>query len=218
MRSVVTLGVCLLAVGCGGGQPDPDRPTAEERELEKIKSIPLTVDALAGQEIAVLPITLVVPDSSLASGGIFQEREYLLRWTDSIIESKMEARAPEVAWKFPEELRRLARRSPGVVPDPDRMGQSVMRSTSLEELPDPFRSNMRAMVAVAGGRYAFIPAALVFQQPEPGQVEAQLMLVLADARTGHVRWRSLAVGTGGSLDRALGAALDVTFPVAALAP
>ena len=218
MQRILGSILCLVVLGCGGGQSEPDGPTAEERELEKIKSIPLTVDALAGQEVPVLPITLVVPDSSLSAGGLFQERDVLLRWTDSIIQYKMESRAPEVAWKFPDALRRLARRSPGVVPDPDRMGQSVMRSTSVDEVPDPFRSNLRAMVAVAGGHLAFIPAALVFRQPEPGEVEAQLMLVMADVRTGHVLWRSLAVGTGGSLDRALSAALDVTFPVATFAP
>jgi len=207
-----------MILGCGGGQSEPEGPTAEQRELDKIKSIPLTVDVLAGQEVAVLPITLVVPDSSLSAGGLFQQRDVLLRWTDSIIQSKMESRAPEVVWKFPDELRRLARRSPGIVPDPDRMGQSVMRSVNLEELPDPFRSNLRAMVAVSGDRLAFVPAALIFRQPEPGQVEAQLMLVMADARTGYIPWRSLAIGTGGSLERALSAALDVTFPVETFAP
>ncbi len=218
MRKILGSILCLVALGCGGGQSGSESPTAEEREIEKIKSVPLPVDVLAGQEIPVLPITLVLPDSSLSAGGLFQERDVLLRWTDSIIQSRMESRAPDVAWKFPDALRRLARRSPGVVPDPDRMGQSVMGSASIEEVPDPFRSNLRAMVAVAGGHLAFIPAALVFRQPEPGEVEAQLMLVMADVRTGHVLWRSLAVGTGGSLDRALGAALDVTFPVVTFAP
>ena len=144
MRRFLGSALCLIAVGCGGGQSEPDSPTAQERELDKIKSIPLQVDVLAGQEISVLPITLVVPDSSLSAGGLFQQRDVLLRWTDSIIQFKMESRAPEVVWKFPDELRRIARRSPGIVPDPDRMGQSVMRFPDIQEVPDPLRSNLRA--------------------------------------------------------------------------
>jgi hypothetical protein len=218
VRKILGSTLCLAVLGCGGGQSEVDSPTAEQRELDKIKSIPLQVDVLAGQEISVLPTTLVVPDSTLSAGGLFQQRDVLLRWTDSIIQSKMESRAPEVIWKFPDELRRMARRSPGVVPDPDRMGQSVMRAPNIQEVPDPLRSNLRAMAAVAGGRLVFIPAALLFRQPEPGVVEAQLMLVLADSRTGRVPWRSLAIGTGGSLERALSAALDVTFPIQTFAP
>ena len=164
----------------------------------------------------MLPIALVVPDSSLAGGELFRRRDVLLLWADSIIQAKLEERAPEVVWKFPPELRRLARRNPVVVPDPDRMGQAVMRSPSLDVVPDPFRSSLRAMVAVSGGRMALVPAALTFRQPEPGTVEAQLMAVMADARTGKVLWRSLAVGRGGSLDRALAFALDDILPVATL--
>jgi hypothetical protein len=52
----------------------------------------------------------------------------------------------------------------------------------------------------------------VFRQPEPGEVEASLMVVMADAVSGRVVWRSLAVGKGGSLANALSAALDDILP------
>ncbi|TDJ56027.1 MAG: hypothetical protein E2O47_03080 [Gemmatimonadetes bacterium] len=214
MRNILLSGLCWVALGCGGGGgqfDEPERPAPEE--LEAIKGIQLRAELFAGQDIPVLPITLVVPDSSLAAGELFQHRDVLLKWTDSIIQFKLENRAPDVGWKFPPELRRLALRSPGIIPDPDRMGQSVLRTPALNTVPDPFRSNLRTLVAVTGGRLAFVPAAAVFRQPEPGVVEASLMIVMADSRTGRVVWRSLAVGEGGNLAYALSAALDDVLPL-----
>jgi hypothetical protein len=213
VRNILLSGLSVVALACGGGgqYDEPERPAPEE--LESIKGVQLRAELFAGQDIAVLPITLVVPDSSLSAGELFQHRDVLLRWTDSIIQFKLENRAPEVGWIFPPELRRMALRSPGVVPDPDRMGQSVMRTPSLTTVPDPFRSNLRTMVAVTGGRLALVPSAAVFRQPEPGVVEASLMIVVADSRTGRVVWRSLAVGEGGNLAYALSAALDDMLPL-----
>ncbi len=214
MRNILLSGLCLVILACGswGGEFDaPERPAPEE--LEAIKGIQLRAELFAGLDIPVLPITLVVPDSSLAAGEIFQHRDMLLRWTDSIIQFKLENRAPDVVWKFPAELRRTALRSPGIMPDPDRMGQSVLRTPSMTVVPDPFRANLRTLVGITGGRLAFIPAAAVFRQPEPGEVEASLMVVMADAVSGRVVWRSLAVGKGGSLAYALSAALDDILPL-----
>jgi len=211
-------GLCVVALGCGGGSQydPPERPSPEE--LASMTNIPFRSELFAGQDMAVLPITLVVPDSTLVSGDLFQHRDILLGLTDSIIQSKLENRAPEVDWKFPPELRRTAARSPGAVPDPDRMGQSVMRTPSLEDVPDPFRANLRTLVGVIGGRLAFVPSALVFSQPEPGLVKAQMMIVLADARTGRVIWRTLAAGEGGNLQRSLSSAMDAILPIQTFNP
>ncbi len=218
MRTLLLGGLFVVALGCGGGsQYDaPEAPAPEE--LDAITNLPLRSEVFAGQDLVVLPITLVVPDSTLVNGELFQHRDILLRMADSVIQSMLESRAPDVAWKFPPELRRTASRSPGMVPDPDRMGQSVMRTPSLETVPDPFRSNLRTLVGVTGGRLAFVPSALVFSQPEPGTVTARLMLVMADARTGRVVWRSLARGDGGSLPRALGAAMEAILPIQTFNP
>jgi hypothetical protein len=219
VRNIFLSGLSLVLLACGGGGGEfeaPERPAPEE--LDAIKGIQLRVELFAGQDMVVLPITLVVPDSSLAAGEIFKHRDVLLRWTDSIIQFKLENRAAEVAWKFPPELRRTAMRSPGAMPDPDRMGQSVMRTPSLTTVPDPFRGNLRTLVGIVGGRLAFVPAAAVFRQPEPGVVEASLMIVVADSRTGRVVFRSLAVGEGGDLAYALSAALDDVLPLQIFAP
>lgn len=212
--SKTIMAVFLAAlVGCGGKSAETG---ADPMELYP-EEVPLQAQLFAGQSVPVLPITLVLPDSSLAAGELFRRRDVLLPWTDSIIVEHLASRAPEVLWVFPDELRRIARRNPGVAPDPDRMGQSVMRA-DIDKVPDPFRANLRTLVALTDARLAFIPAALVFRQPEPGVVEAQLMAVMVDARRGTVMWRSLFVARGGTPAQALSNALAETLPLERIAP
>ena len=206
----------LVAVGCGGGQRSDTTPAPADTLPPP--TIPLATERLAGQPIAVLPLTLVVADSTLASGELFRNRTVLLAWADSIVGEKLMARAPEIDWKLPPDLRAIARRSPGVVTDPDRMGQAVMRSPELDVIPDPFRSHLRSLVAISGGRYALVPAALVFRQPEPGLVRTEFMIVLGDARSGQVLWRTLANAAGGTPAAALEATMDAVLPIRGLEP
>ena len=76
------------------------------------------------------------------------------------------------------------------------MGQAVLRAPKLIVVPDPLRSSLRSLLAIADGRLALVPAALGFGPEPDGQIRADLSLVLADARTGKVMWRSLAYGPG----------------------
>jgi hypothetical protein len=106
----------------------------------------------------------------------------------------------------------MARRAAGFVPDPDQMGQAVMRAPNLKTIPDPLRSSLRSLLAIADGRLALVPAAVGFG-PEPnGEIRADLSLVLGDVRTGKVLWRSLALGRGKTPDQALNAALATVLP------
>jgi len=67
-------------------------------------------------------------------------------------------------------------------------------------------------MALAGGRYAMVPAALLFVADGPG-IRAELSLVLADTRNGRVVWRSLAWAVGDSPAQALTAALASVLPI-----
>jgi hypothetical protein len=69
------------------------------------------------------------------------------------------------------------------------------------------------MVALAGGRYALVPAALVFSQDPDGKFRAELALTLADSRTAKVVWRTVAWGVAESPERALIVALETVLPV-----
>jgi hypothetical protein len=176
----------------------------------------LATAALAGQVIAVLPITLLVADPALETDTVYarySDRRAALLRADSLVGEGLQSRGPEVNWVLPPQLRKIARRSAGVVEDPDQMGQAILRSPKMERVPDPLRSSIRSLVALAGGRMALVPASVGFG-PEPnGQIRADLSLVLADSRSGKVLWRSLAYGRGATPDQALNAAVAAVLPL-----
>jgi len=82
-------------------------------------------------------------------------------------------------------------------------------------VPDPLRSQLRTLAAIAGGRYALVPAALVFRRtvapgdgrtvpgptappplPHPPVATAELSIVMVDVRLGRIDWRTIARGQG----------------------
>jgi hypothetical protein len=203
----------LFACSAQGQKPQAPPPTPAQLPLTR----PLATAPLAGQIIAVLPLTLVVADPALeadpAYTGYSDRRAALLR-ADSLVGEGLRSRGPEVNWILPPQLRKIARRSAGVVDDPDQMGQAILRSPGIEKVPDPLRSSIRALVALAGGRLALVPASLGFGPDPNGQIRADLTLVLADSRSGKVLWRSLAYGRGATPDQALNAAMAAVLPLA----
>ena len=213
-RPSPTLCVGVLALfACRAQAQNDSKP--EPKPLPPVAVLP--TPQLAGQTIAVLPLTLVVADPSLESDSIYapyREHRTALSRADSLISEGFSSRSPEVNWVLPPQLRKIARRSAGFVGDPDQMGQAVLRSPGLTKVPDPLRSSLRGLVALTDGRMALVPASLGFG-PEPnGQIRADLTLVLADARNGKILWRSVAYGRGRSLDQALNAAIAAVFPTA----
>jgi hypothetical protein len=184
-------------------------------------SLPVPTEALAGQSVALVPLTLVAADPALQSDSLYakyQDRRAALLWADSVIGEVFTGRAPEVRWVLPPALRKIARRSPGIVSDPDQMGQALLRAPALRSVPDPLRASLRNLMALVGGRYAMVPAALGFVRDTTGRVRAELSLVAADTRTGKVVWRSVAVGNGPDPDHALQSALGAVLPVTGIGP
>ncbi|MGH7500051.1 MAG: hypothetical protein ACREL3_14525 [Gemmatimonadales bacterium] len=178
-------------------------------------------ESMAGQTVAVVPITLVVADPALSADTVYapyRVRRTTLLWADSVIGDALTGRAPEVNWVLPPKLRKMARRAPGLVGDPDQMGQAVMRAPNLKIIPDPLRANLRSLVALTNGRIVMVPAALGFSRDTTGAVRADLSLVLADARSGKVVWRSQAVGAGDTPGAALETALAAILPLESTRP
>jgi hypothetical protein len=203
----------LAFPACAKAQQET-QPAATQPVLPPVKVLP--AQALAGKLVGVLPLTLLVADPTLQSDSIvyreYRDRRTGLHRADSLVGDALLGRAPEVHWILPPALRKMARRAAGFVPDPDDMGQAILRAPKLENIPDPLRSNLRSLLAIADGRLALVPAALGFGPEPDGQIRAELTLVLADARTGKVMWRSLALGRGKTPDQALTAALAAVLP------
>jgi len=190
--------VLLTTVACGGkkaDRPPTPAPTA-----------PLPTAGLAGQRVSVLPLTLVAAEDTLHWEAVIADRRATLDRSDSIIGTLLAARATEVTWVGPPELRRAARRAVGIAADPDQMGTAFLRATNVIYVPDPLRYQLRTLVGLTGGRYALVPAGLVFRRSQtPGGAQhaaplpvavAELSVVLVDTRVGRVGWRTIARGEG----------------------
>jgi hypothetical protein len=183
---------------------------------QNVPAPPVPTEGLAGQKVALVPLTLVATDPAFQSDTLFdayRDRRATLTWADSLIGDAFAGRAPEVKWVLPPELRKIARRAPGIVGDPDQMGQALLRAPKIKDVPDPLRASLRNLMAVVGGRVVMVPAALGFTPDTAGRVRAELSLVAADTRSGKVLWRSLALGLGPTPAAALAAALDGVLPL-----
>ena len=186
----------VVIAACGH---KPQTPTPEP-------TAPLPTAGVAAQQVSVLPLTLVAAEDALHWESLLGERRAALAKSDSVIGTLLRARAPEVTWVLPDELRRAARRAPGIAPDPDQMGSAILlRGTKHkpEMVPDPLRSELRTLSALAGaggGRYALIPAGLVFRRTaglaDRLTATAELTVVMVDVRTGRVGFRTVARGDG----------------------
>lgn len=174
----------LFACSAGRADLDVDPDTA-----------PLPTAGIAGREVCVYPLTLVVSEESLNWAEQLQPRREALDRADSMIGAFLTERAPEVSWVLPPELRRAASRAPGMLANPDQIGTALLRS-SIDRVPDPLRSQLRTLTGMAGGRHALIPASLVFLGDSAGLGRAELTLAIVDVRTANVQWRTVASGTG----------------------
>lgn len=184
----------LATLSCGGKKPSTQQPTPEEKLPP---TAPLPTAGLAGQRVALTPLTLVGAEDTLRWDSLIANRRVTLDKSDSIIGTLLTARAPEVTWVGPAELRRTAHRAAGVATPPDQLGTAFLRGGQLVDVPDPLRYQLRTLVGLAGGRYALIPAGLVFRR-RPGRTDAtaELSMVMVDTRVGKVGWRTIARGDG----------------------
>ena len=187
VRGVWCVGL-LSSLACGSKKseqnPKPE-PTA-----------PLPTAGIAGQRVALTPLALVAAEEVLRLDTLIANRRAALDKSDSIMMALLAARAPEVTWVGPTELRQIARRAPGIAADPDQMGTPFLRASNVVVVPDPLRYQLRTLMGLVGGRYVLVPAGLVFRKPAAAAVSAELSIVMIDSRIGRVGFRTIARGEG----------------------
>ena len=197
-------GLCgaIVALGCGAPRTvDTAAP-----------ALPLPVSAMAGVEVVVYPLTMILGEADLAWDDVLSPRDSALGIADSLLAAALTERTPEVMWILPAELRRIARRAPGILVDPDRVATAALRH-NLAKIPDPLRSQMRSLTGAAGDRLSLVPASLLFYREPDGTGRAELTMVLADVRLGDIWWRSVVTGNGSDPWTALREALETLAPV-----
>lgn len=181
----------LAAVACSAKKPDQQSAPAP--------TAPLPTAGLAGQKVGLTPLTLVAAEDTLHWDALIGDRRATLDKSDSIIATLLTARATEVTWAVPAEMRRAARRAAGLAADPDQMGTAFLRAGAILDVPDPLRYQLRTLMGLLGGRWVLVPAGLVFRaasRPAGHPAVAELSLVLIDTRAGKVGWRTVARGEG----------------------
>ena len=193
VKNLVRGAWCVVALIAGlscGGKKSTEPPTP-------LPTAPLPTAGLAGQRVALTPLALVAAEDTLHWDALIADRRATLDKSDSIIATLLTARAPEVTWVGPAELRHAARRAAGIAADPDQMGTPFLRADKIVDVPDPLRYQLRTLVGLVGGRYAMVPAGLVYRR-QPGRTDAtaELSIVLIDTRVGKVGWRTVARGDG----------------------
>jgi hypothetical protein len=191
------------ALACGGSDPETDVPPV---------AAPIPTAGMAGQEVTLYPLTLVVSDPALGWAEAVGPRADALATADSLLATFLTERVPEVTWILPTELRRAAGRAPGMLPDPDKMSTAILRGGEERQIPDPLRSQMRNLTGMAGDRYAFVPASLVFVPGDTLGGRAELTVAIADVRMGLVQWRTVARAEGDDPWAALRRALSQLVP------
>ncbi|HEX5817359.1 MAG TPA: hypothetical protein VFY20_00675 [Gemmatimonadales bacterium] len=203
------LGLLLLAGALGVAAP------AAAQDSKEFRGRVLATPALAGLSVPVLTLggygvdSTLVGDSTLAG---WDSRAAAITRFDGILGGYLGDNAPDVKWVLPEALRRMAKRAPSMVPDPDRLGHGVMSSERIKRIPDPLASRLRQLVAMSDARQVFIPSGLLLKRDSTGTVQAELAAQLVDARLGDVLWRTFATGKGRSPDAAVRAAIATMVP------
>jgi len=206
--------VLLLAATACGGKKKTETPTPEALP----PTAPLPTAGLAGQRVALTPLELVGAEEALKWDSLIADRRNTLNKCDSIIAMLLTGRAPEVTWVLPAELRRTAHRAPGVAAEPDQLGTAFLRATGIVDVPDPLRYQLRTLVGLAGGRFALIPAGVVFRVPKgaapatPPLAMVELSMVMVDTRVGKVGWRTIARGEAADPWTALTRAVKALTP------
>ena len=178
----------------------------------------LVRESLAGQNVPIMPFTMLVRDTSVTDSVLMLARPAVTAWADSILAEALVERAPEIGWIYGAELQRVARRGAGMLPDPAKMGQAILRSDKMKTVPDPTRSNFRMLAALAGGRFIFVPASVRFGHDSTGAMLATLTAALADTRSGAVLWHVVATGRGENAGEALHATVDYFLPEQSTTP
>ena len=200
-QRLTVIGAVVAAAACASA------PTNDEVAPAR----PLPVPAMTGVEVVVYPLTMILAEASLGWDGALTPRDSALQIADSLLAALLAARTPEVTWVYPDELRRVARRAPGLLVDPDRLATAALRH-NLAKIPDPLRSQMRSLTGAAGDRLSLVPASLHFFRAADDVGRAELTVVVVDVRLGDVWWRSVVRGTGPDPWTALREALNTLAP------
>ena len=117
---------------------------------------------------------------------------------DAEIAFAFRARAREVDWVFPEELRANLERSPAIRSTVDRLAVGVFLAAEVDRVGDPLYGQVRRLAELANADVAFIPVALrTGAEGVAGVSVVEIVSTFLDVRTGRVIWFGVVAGRPG---------------------
>lgn len=151
------------------------------------------VPALQGQEVMVVPVQHMrgIPAGVQADA----ELAFALR-----------ERGPRVQWLFPDTLRSITSRSPGIDIPLETLPVGAFLQAEVERVGDPLYGHLRRLNALTGAPLALIPVQLRYRsQPESVEGEVlepamELAASLVHVQSGRVLWFGIVDGTPGEVD------------------
>lgn len=201
------IGVIAMSAIAGSACRGHSGRTAPADPFATIPVSPVPVGAFSGANVLLVTVGgVIVGDSASPLPELLARRTALVEAAYAALDTAVRRDAREVTWMGLEEQRHFAHRNPTLGLDPDRFATAFLINPELDRIPDPLWSQIRVMAAVAGARFALVPAGVKLAG-YPEAVVATYVLVLADTRTGTVLWRGRVSGPPA---RSAEAALAVT--------
>ena len=182
MKRLALVASLTLVAACSRG-PDPNAQVAP------LPNRPLA--GLAGQQVIVLPTHYLRPGDSLGWAEAAERPRQLLTDLDDEIAFALGERGFRTRWVFPEQLIRSAQRNAAHSPDPRALAaeglRPLARRRSDGQLGEPLASQLRALVALHGARYARFPGELRVEKIGGGG-RARVHVLQLDARRSRATW------------------------------
>ena len=201
-RNLIRAAAIVAALGCAG-QPN----AAAQADLPAQR--PLA--AFVSRPVLVLPTRFIGDDGALGWAAQLGAPDSYLGDLDAEIAFVLKQRGVDKQWVLPPAIVRSVRRNPGFATDPHDLSADWLRpplEKPPEQLPEPFASQVRSLVALQeGAQYVLYPVEVRFEPvgAEKGQStsgparasgdagaptegRAVLRIALLDARRQKVVW------------------------------
>jgi hypothetical protein len=188
-RTLIAVYITLTLACASGGTPEAPKTSGPGMGSGSVpQGTPLGF--LVGRPLLILPVqrNIAFPDPSWMN-RLGEGREFL-SVVDQSIEAALITRGLGNGWTFASVISASARRNTGLVPNPAELAVgNLVRLTKAGDDPvnEPLGTQVRQLVALREGRYALLPAALVFENAAAG-MRAKLIVYLIDSRTARISW------------------------------
>lgn len=212
--------LCAFALACGGTRAAP--PGSPAAPVVDPVAAPGSLSRFAADAAVVFPVQgIALGDPVGWRAALGPEQAFLARM-DSLLEAAHRDRGL-VQWTYAPTLQRAARRNPTYLVDPTKLraagGLRAAARQTERAIGEPLASQLRALAAVPGARYAIVPMEVRFTG-DVSRSDAALRLTMAavDVRTARLLWMGEVASPGAAsytpalVDQLLQRAADLVVP------